>query len=538
MRCRGSNRAAGHFWLANIALAAAYFATAKLGLSLAFLSSSVTAVWPPTGIALVALYVGGYRMIPGVALGALVANATTGDLQPASVVTIAAGNTLEALVGTFLLRRAGFDPALERPRDVVMLTVLAGVFSTAVAATVGTSSLLVGSAIDSTSYGPVWRTWWLGDMGGALLVAPALFVAVCNKRIRELPGRPVEAVVVAAALLVISIGVFSVKAPLLYLVFPGLAWAALRYWQHGAAAASLTVAGVAVALTAGDHGPFARGDEDASLLLAQTFVSVAGVTAYLIAALATERRQVERSVEEVAEALQNSLLPRALPSIPGVQAAAYFRPLGLKTQVGGDFYDIFDLGGDRWGVVMGDVCGKGPRAAGVTGLARHTLRTAARFELAPSRWLALLNAAVREALAGEDFCTASCARIDLREDGSAGLTVANGGHPLPLVLHANGTVESAGLPGTLLGMLDRPSLQDVDMTLEPGDTLVLYTDGLAEAYAPRQLVEVEDIARELGRCIGASPTEILESLAAAFVADGVGTPRDDIAMLALRVRPS
>ena len=158
-----------------LVLALAYFGAAKAGLLLAYENSSVTAVWAPTGIALAALVLWGRGLWPGVALGALLANCWTG-VPVITVLGIATGNTLEALVGASLLRVAGFRPSLERARDVLALAGLAAALSTVVSATVGVASLYAGDAISASALDSAWRTWWLGDVGGDLLVAPFLLV--------------------------------------------------------------------------------------------------------------------------------------------------------------------------------------------------------------------------------------------------------------------------------------------------------------------------------------------------------------------------
>ena len=177
--------------------------------------------------------------------------------------------------------------------------------------------------------------------------------------------------------------VFSTSTPLVYLIFPPLIWAALRFWQPGATGTSLIVAGVAIAFTEADMGPFAGHAPDDRLLLAQTFVGAAGVTGLVLAAVITERRRVEDIVEYIADTLQESLLPSRLPEIPGVQAAVDFRPASERHIVGGDFYDLFQADDGSWAIVVGDVCGKGAPAAAVTGLARYTLRAAAIQESRP-----------------------------------------------------------------------------------------------------------------------------------------------------------
>ena len=197
-------------YVAKIAvLAAAYYGAAKLGLNLAFASSSVTAIWAPTGISLAAVLLWGYRVWPGVALGALLANAWTG-VPFYAVLGITTGNTLEALAGAYLLRElADFRPSLERVRDVIALGILGGAVSTTISATIGVTSLLVANEIASGDLGSVWRTWWLGDMGGNLVVAPAILVAVTQWPYRRAPGRVPEAVALAVAALGVSALVFS-----------------------------------------------------------------------------------------------------------------------------------------------------------------------------------------------------------------------------------------------------------------------------------------------------------------------------------------
>ena len=194
---------------ARIALiAAAYYGSAKLGLSLAFMTSSVTAVWPPTGIALAALVLWGPSMWPGVVLGAFLANAWTG-VPLVTVLGITCGNTLEAVVGAYLLHRvANFRPSMERVRDVLALVALAAVASTAIAATIGVASLVVGDKVSTDDFGSVWRVWWLGDMGGDLLVAPLLMAFAAYWPFDRIPGRAGEGALLAIAVVGLSALVF------------------------------------------------------------------------------------------------------------------------------------------------------------------------------------------------------------------------------------------------------------------------------------------------------------------------------------------
>jgi serine phosphatase RsbU (regulator of sigma subunit)/anti-sigma regulatory factor (Ser/Thr protein kinase) len=514
-------------------VAAAYYGAAKLGLSLAFQTGSVTAVWPPTGIALAAAVLWGYRVWPGVALGAMLANAWTG-VPLLAVLGITTGNTFEALAGAYLLRRfADFRPSLERVRDVVAVVVLAGALSTTISATIGVTSLLAADEVTGGEFGSVWRTWWLGDLGGDLIVAPALLVAVTHWPFNRAPGRPLEAGLLAATLVAIALLVFSIETLLIYLIFPPLIWAALRFWQPGAVATSLLVAGVAIPFAEHNVGPFAGNPPDERLLLAQTFVGVAGITALLLAAVTTERRRVEDTVEYIAETLQESLLPATLPTIPGVEAAAEFRPAGERHVVGGDFYDVFQGDDGSWAVVVGDVCGKGASAAAVTGLARYTLRAAAVREPRPSRVLRLLNDAILRQRAPNEFCSVAFARLETNGPGSARATLSNGGHPLPLVLRAAGAVEPIGSYGTLLGVVEDPQLSDATVELHPGDALVLYTDGLTDAHAPERIVTQAELESVLAASAGRPAPEIAREVARAVLGNGREQPRDDVALLVL-----
>jgi PAS domain S-box-containing protein len=253
----------------------------------------------------------------------------------------------------------------------------------------------------------------------------------------------------------------------------------------------------------------------------------------LRAAAAVENARLYETAASISRTLQSSLLPPVLPEIPALEIAAAYRPAGAGLEVGGDFYDVFSTADDQWYAVVGDVCGKGAEAAAVTALARYTIRAAAVRRRSPSailRWLS--DAMVQQADDRQRFCTIACAHLDLSRS-PARVTVACGGHPLPLVVRADGTTEELGMPGTLLGLIDHPELQDRAADLNAGDTIVLYTDGLTEAGAPEQIWTPEELAAVAGAVAGASPAETVEHLLATAV-DPVPSPRDDVAVLALR----
>ena len=236
----------------------------------------------------------------------------------------------------------------------------------------------------------------------------------------------------------------------------------------------------------------------------------------------------------VASTLQQSLLPAELPEIPGIEAAARFRPTGAGTEVGGDFYDLFATGPSGWTVVMGDVCGKGPDAAAVTALARYTLRAAAMRERLPSRSLRMLNEALLRQRDDRRFCTVAYAYLEPLGDG-ARVGLASGGHPLPLLVHPDGDVEAIGAPGTLLGIVPDPRLEDRAVSLAPGDALVFYTDGVIESRGADGSLDELKLAELLSSCGGRGADAIAAAVEEAALRSNPEQRRDDIAVLVLRV---
>jgi len=243
-------------------------------------------------------------------------------------------------------------------------------------------------------------------------------------------------------------------------------------------------------------------------------------------ALDNARQYGERT--HVARTLQASLLPEVLPDIPGVSLAARYAPFGSATEVGGDFYDVFELEEGRWALVIGDVCGKGPEAAALTALARYTLRAVA--PLAPVAALRALNDAILRQRDDLRFITMVYAELDLR-DGGARLRMANGGHPPALLVHPDGPGEVIACNGTLIGVTPDPALEECSMELRAGDTFALYTDGVTEANHALPLDGAAILAALGERRSADAVADGLEGLARLNGARA----RDDVAVLALQV---
>ena len=256
-----------------------------------------------------------------------------------------------------------------------------------------------------------------------------------------------------------------------------------------------------------------------------------------VASVAIAKSQAYTRERHIAQVLQRSLLPPSIPSVPGLTAAVRFIAAGEGIEVGGDFYDFFHAREGSVAALIGDVCGKGPEAASVTALARHTLRAAAAYEARPSAILALLHRALREARDDDRFCTVAYCDFEVRP-GGARMTLSCGGHPLPLVLRRSGVVEPVGKLGTLLGADVRPVLADVEVDLAPGELVVLYTDGVTEVRAGRQeIFGHRDLAELLERCIGLAADTVAQRIQDAVLEAAEGRPRDDIAVLVIGPQP-
>jgi PAS domain S-box-containing protein len=272
-----------------------------------------------------------------------------------------------------------------------------------------------------------------------------------------------------------------------------------------------------------ESGP--RYDEE-DLGVAQELAARAGV--------AVENARLYRSRSAIARTLQESLLPPHLPAIPGLELAARYRPAGEGNEVGGDFYDVFATGEDHWAVVIGDVCGKGAEAAALTALMRYTLRAAAVEHDGPSEILGQLNQAILSQRSDGRFSTAAFVRLALH-GGEVALTVASGGHPLPLLVRADGRVEAVGEPGTLLGVLPDVRHTDADARLRAGDAIVLFTDGLTEAGAPDRVMSSNALAELASSCAGLGADGIARRVEEHAVALQDGEARDDLALVVARV---
>jgi serine phosphatase RsbU (regulator of sigma subunit) len=282
--------------------------------------------------------------------------------------------------------------------------------------------------------------------------------------------------------------------------------------------------GAIVMSRTGSRRPFDESDLPVLLGLAQR------------AALAVDNAVLFRHENEIAQALQRGVLPPDVPSIPGIEVATAYRP--AAEDVGGDFYDLWPIGASTWGFAVGDVCGIGADAAAFTSVARATLRAMSITGAPPAEWLRGLNSALLlgalDEPGGERFCTVVAGMLRLDGEGAA-LRLATGGHPPPILFGQGKAPTCLALAGTLIGVLPEVAIGDLSARLDPGDKLMLYTDGVTDVRQPDGTILGERRLLELlGE--GSEPAaSLVDGLMARLWADR--PPDDDVAILVLGPLP-
>ena len=320
-------------------VAAVYFGGAKLGLNLAVGHGVITPVWPPTGIAIAALLLLGPRLWPAVAIGAFAGNATSGvSLWVAA--GIAVGNTLEAVVAVYLLRRVSFRVSFERMQDVVRFA-CASALAAAVAATNGVTVLALADSAAASPYGSRWLLWWLGDATGALLVAPLILVWATRPPTRFSTARILEGAVLLAALAGLSAAIFFGglwRYP--YLLFPLLLWAAVRFTQLGAVTASFMLAGLGVAGVISDNVPLGGHNETVTVEILQSLLAIIAISLLALGASVAERDAAALSLRQAAVGLAEA---QALAHVGSWE----WDIAGDRVTWSNELYRIYDLQPER-----------------------------------------------------------------------------------------------------------------------------------------------------------------------------------------------
>jgi PAS domain S-box-containing protein len=310
--------------LLNLALALVYFVLARMGLEFAYVQEMATLIWMPTGLSLAAVLLGGYRLLPGVALGAFL----TPLASPVPLwvcFATSAGNTLEAFLGAlFLTRFTDFQISFPRIRDVRNFLLWAALLSTTASATVGVGTLCTAGIVAWEQFPAVWLIWWLGDAVGNMLVAP--LILVWNRLPRWQLDNWLEFALVLALTSLVTLAVFGgwipsprvEPYPLAFLVFPLLIWGALRFEQYGCTAANFVVAALAAWMTLVGKGPFAAFGLQERIAMLSVFMMLTIVPAQLLAASMSERRHAEKALQQAYDQIH-----QIIDNAPGVAIQGY-----------------------------------------------------------------------------------------------------------------------------------------------------------------------------------------------------------------------
>ncbi|MEV0490617.1 MASE1 domain-containing protein [Streptomyces atratus] len=307
-------RRKGAATLLVLAVAAAYYGAARLGLLEQLVRGQVTPLWPPTGIALAGLLVFGLRVWPGIAIGAFLANVSIGPTAPI-VLVIMLGNTLAPVCSYLMLRRVGFHNDLDRLRDALALVFIGALGGMLISATMGSSVLVLSGALPAGGFWSTWSVWWTGDAMGVLVVAPFLLILREARWPRGVTLlRWAEAGVLLLGTLAVTLLATVGRPSLLFLVFPFLIWAAFRFERAGAASCALGVSMLAILAAGRGTGPFAHEDLFTNMVTLQAFNGATALTALLLAAVITERNRTHGEINRLCERLTDMVA--AMPDHP------------------------------------------------------------------------------------------------------------------------------------------------------------------------------------------------------------------------------
>ena len=507
-------------------VAVTYYAAGELGLRLSLVGRSVTPLWPPTGVAVVALLAFGRRTWPAVTVAALAINLPIGPTLPAALV-IAVGNTVAPLAAGVLLERARFRIDLGRVRDAAALVFLGAFTAMAISATIGTLALYGADEVTGHNFAGAWSVWWTGDAMGVLIVAPFLW---SFRRAQADRDRAVEAIALSALLLGVCTVALSARTPMLFLVVPVVGLIAWRFGQQGAARADLVVSVLATIVAAHEVGPFAGRSLLERMVMLQSFNATIVFMSLLLAAAVSHRADVAAAQRKAVETLQRSLLPDRIPDVPGLEVATRYIPASEHIELGGDWYDVFALEKGRYGFVIGDVAGHGIIAAAIMGKIRMALRAYAFDGGSCGEVLGRVNALLRDV---QDGATATVwyARYNPRDRT---LEYANAGHVPPLLSETQGVVPQylTEVHGPPLGAIAGMQYLQSQRVLDAGSTLLLYTDGLIE----RRSVSIDDGLSALRTHSSFNGTDLQVTCDTILHTLGAESAEDDVAVLAVHLR--
>lgn len=521
--------------LVPLLVAVAYVAAAKLGFTLAFTTKQVTAVWPPTGIALAALLFWGYRVWPGIWLGAFASNALSSEpLWTAAA--IATGNTLAPVFGNFLLQRfGGFENALERVRDVLLLALFGSAIAMTVSATNGVAELALARIVPWRDFLSVWWVWWTGDAMGVLFVTPLLLTWIGTRQKGSSEGGRLELAALAATLLAASSISFLTNFPLRFSVYPFIVWTALRFRQREMTAAIAIICGLAIWATSHGLGPWASGSLDSRLIQLDSWMSVMAITGLVLGAITAERRTARLDLQEMltqtkrsAVTLQAAFLPERLPQRPGLRCDVLYIAAEREALIGGDWYDAFELPDGRIAFSIGDVTGHGLDAAVTAARLRRSIFAAAHDTADPADILTKAD----DVLGSRHEAPATALVAILSRDLST-LRYASAGHPPPIVAAPHAAARLLAHGGFPFGIGIPIASETHVVALDPDAAILFYTDGLTEFK--RDIVRTERAVLQAVTRLVEDPHVDRPALFIQRTVMGSQRPADDTVLLVIQL---
>jgi serine phosphatase RsbU (regulator of sigma subunit)/integral membrane sensor domain MASE1/anti-sigma regulatory factor (Ser/Thr protein kinase) len=533
-----------------VVLGVLYYLAARISLRIALVGDSITPLWPPTGIALVAFLRYGRRLWPAVAVAAFLVNLPL--IDPAAALATAVGNTAAPLLVALLLERLEFRAAMDRARDVAALVGTALVGMT-ISATVGSLTLVMASEIPTHRFWTAWSVWWTGDAMGVLVVAPFLLALVSwPRRWTHVDRSAVLSALVLFSLLVgASLLAERTDGRFLFLIPPVVGWIAWRFQLRGAAPAVLLASGLAIHGAVAGTGWFADLSLPEAMLTLQLFDATIAFSAFFLSALVSDRirarealelaaSQLEAQVGErtsqyrrqhaIADSMQEALLPQTLPDVHGVETAANYVPAEAGSTAGGDWYDVIPLSAGKVGLAIGDVGGHGLDAASVMGQLRMAARALALEGHTPADVVVRADR-VLKVVAPDEIATMLYVEVD-PEVGDA--VMVSAGHPSPIAVNGRGARYLEPAVGPPIGILGGDHYEERTVHLEPNEIIVLYTDGLTD----RRDVSLEEARERLLEAAGSVPGGSIEDLCGRLAALATAPAADDVAILAMRLLPA
>ena len=504
----------------TILIVIGYILAAKLGFFLAFLNSQVSPVWPPEGVAFAAIVLMGRNAIPGILIGATLANYMNNPHIPTAIL-IGFGNTLGVIINYYLLNLfVKSDRIFDSISNLIQFLFFCTIPGSLVSAFIGVTSLRIFNFVPETVYWNVLLTWGAGEMQGFIIVAPLILTWSKLPEMRFPFSRYVELLVLCFFMVASTLLAFREEVPLAYLPFPFIAWASLRFKKYAATVVITFLSGIAVYKTVKGIGPFAvyldgKISLNNSLILLDIYIAVATIIAYLAVTVMRERsnaqsslvenlktiermkdianqelekkvtertviidkqkRQLEKQIE-MAGRIQDSLLPASIPDIDKLKIAIKYQPM---MKLGGDFFDLrYSKAKDTFGFFLCDVSGHGVPAALLAAMVKMSLTYWYEHLHKLTESFHFIYESIFDKL-GKHFITASLMHINL---SNGKLRTARAGHFPVMIITKAGKVIRLNSDGKIIMALKKPDAEEVEYRLAAGDRIVIYTDGIIEAH--------------------------------------------------------